>query len=152
MNRIVQGIAIPFIGVLLLPTVLRAEARQSDTELLKVRETVWRAWFAGDVAVLRQRVPADTIVISAGDKEWKSRVDVLSEAAQFHGSGAKLVRLEFPKTLIQHFGNVAIIWSEYVLETESGGKRSLSSGRATEIFVRRNSAWVNPGWHTDAGK
>jgi len=35
------------------------------------------------------------------------------------------------------------------VETEENGKRSVSSGRATEIFVRRNGEWVNPGWHTD---
>lgn len=152
MHRKLLGVAMALLAVVTLPASLRAGSRQSDAELLKVRETVWRAWFAGDVTLLRQLVPADTIVISAGDKEWKNQAEVLSEAAQFHSSGARLIRLEFPKTLIQHFGNVAIIWSEYVLETESGGKRSVSSGRATEIFVRRNSAWVNPGWHTDAGK
>jgi hypothetical protein len=32
------------------------------------------------------------------------------------------------------------------------GKRSISSGRATEIFVRRDGRWTNPGWHTDAEK
>ena len=152
MSRVLQRVALVLIAVAMLPASLHAGAREDDAELLKVREAVWRAWFAGDVTQLRQLVPADTIVISAGDKEWKSQADVLNEATQFHASGAKLTRLEFPKTMIQHFGDVAIIWSEYVLETESGGKSSVSSGRATEVFVRRNGAWVNPGWHTDAEK
>jgi len=39
-----------------------------------------------------------------------------------------------------------------VVETEENGKRSVNSGRATEIFVRRNGEWVNPGWHTDSFK
>ncbi len=153
MRRILQRITVfVLFAAVTLPVSLHAGARESDTELLKVRETVWRAWFAGDVARLRQLVPADTIVISAGDKEWKSQAEVLSEAEQFHASGGTLVRLEFPKTSIQHFGNVAIVWSEYSLETEAGGKRSVSSGRATEIFVLRSGRWVNPGWHTDAEK
>jgi hypothetical protein len=38
------------------------------------------------------------------------------------------------------------------LGTETGGRRSVSSGRATEIFVLRSGRWVNPGWHTDAEK
>ena len=135
-----------------LPALPQAAAPKNDGPLLQTRETVWRAWFAGDQKLLRQLVPADTIVISAGDKEWKNQAAVLTEAAQFHASGAKLIRLDFPKTRVQHFGNVAIVWSEYALEIESGGKRSVSSGRATEIFVRRNGVWTNPGWHTDKEK
>jgi hypothetical protein len=33
-----------------------------------------------------------------------------------------------------------------------GGKRSLESGRVTEIFVRRSGQWMNSGWHTDTEK
>lgn len=152
MTRRLQRIMILLVTITFLPVLVYAETRKSDDALLKVRETVWRAWFAGDVKLLQQLVPADAIVISAGDKEWKSQSDVIREATEFHASGAKLVRLDFPKTRIQHFGNVAIIWSEYVLETESGEKQSESSGRATEVFVWRNGVWLNPGWHTDSGK
>jgi ketosteroid isomerase-like protein len=134
------------------PAAVYAASGGGDTELLKVREQVWRAWFAGDVAQLKELVPAETIVISAGDKEWKSQADVLRESTDFHASGATLTRLEFPKTQVQHFGDVAIVWSEYVLETDSGGKRQVSAGRATEIFVKRDGHWLNPGWHTDAEK
>lgn len=152
MSRRFQSILVLWITATFLPLSVRAETRKPDDDLLKVRETVWRAWFAGDTTQLRRLVPADTIVISTGDREWKSQSDVLREATQFHASGAKLARLDFLKTRIQHFGNAAIIWSEYVLEIESGGKRSESSGRATEVFVWRNGAWVNPGWHTDSMK
>ena len=62
------------------------------------------------------------------------------------------MRLEFPRNEIQRFGDVAIIYTQYELETEVGGKRSVSAGRATEIFVRRNGEWTNPGWHTDSAK
>jgi len=48
--------------------------------------------------------------------------------------------------------NVAIVWSQYLAETETNGKRSLDSSRITEIFVRRNGQWTNPGWHADAGR
>jgi ketosteroid isomerase-like protein len=123
-----------------------------DDELLKVREQVWRAWFANDVKALTVLVPEDTIVISAGDEGFKHQKQVLEEAAAFQKSGGKLLRLEFPKTEVQHFGDVAIIWSEYSLDTEVAGKKSTSVGRVTEIFVHRNGQWTNPGWHTDAGK
>jgi ketosteroid isomerase-like protein len=126
--------------------------QHKDDELLRVRETVWRAWFAGDIKTVTQLVPEDTIVISAGESEWKTQADVLKEADEFHASGGKLTRLEFPRTQVQHFGDVAIVWSKYVLETEVHGEKKLNSGRVTEIFVRRDGRWVNPGWHTDSAQ
>jgi hypothetical protein len=59
-----------------------------------------------------------------------------------------LLRLEFPRTEMQRFGDVAMLYSQYVLETEINGKRSEESGRVTEIFVWRDGHWLNPGWHT----
>ncbi len=44
-----------------------------------------------------------------------------------------------------------IVWSEYLVETETNGKRSLSSGPASEIFVLCQGQWTNRGWHTDEG-
>ena len=132
-------------------TSIAANPDDSST-LLRVREAVWRSWFANDAKTLRDLVPPETIVISAGEKQWKHQAAVLQSAAEFHAQGGKLIRLEFPRTEIQHFGEVAILYSEYSLETEMHGKRSVSSGRATEVFVRRDGHWTNPGWHTDAEK
>ena len=123
--------------------------KQNDKELLRIRETLWRAWFAGDVKTLEELVPPETIVMSGGEKEWKHQSDVLRSSTEFHSKGGKLVWLEFPRTEVQHFGNVAIVWSSYVVETEVDGKRSLSSSRVTEIFVWQHGRWTNPGWHTD---
>ncbi|MFZ0730727.1 MAG: nuclear transport factor 2 family protein [Candidatus Sulfotelmatobacter sp.] len=123
-----------------------------DEQLLSTRESVWRAWFAGDTVALEKLVPPETIVISAGEKEWKNQAYVMRSAAEFHASQGKLVRLEFPHTEVQHFGNVAIVWSTFVVETEQNGKRESSSGRATEIFVWKHGRWTNPGWHTSSTK
>jgi len=90
--------------------------------------------------------------MSGGEEEWKHQADVLRTAVEFHAKGGKLVRLEFPRTEVQHFGDVAIIWSSYVVDTEVDGKRSSSSGRVTEIFVWRQGRWTNPGWHTEEEK
>jgi hypothetical protein len=38
-------------------------------ELLRARETVWRAWFAADTKTLEKLVPPETIVMSGGEKE-----------------------------------------------------------------------------------
>lgn len=136
-------------AVLLLVCAAHAEEKQ---ELLQARETVWRAWFANDVKTLRELVPPDTIVISAGEHKWKNQAEVFSAAADFQRDGGKLLRLEFPRTEVQRYGDVAIIYSEYLLELETRSGKVQQSGRVTEIFVRRNGHWVNPGWHTDAEK
>ncbi len=146
--RMMMGICV--LGLLLGPGV--AFGQNERAEILKVRESVWRAWFANDAKALERLVPPDTIVISSDQEKWKNQADILRTADEFQASGGKLVRLEFPHTEIQRFGDVALIWTSYVVETEENGKRSVNSGRATEIFVRRNGEWVNPGWHTDSFK
>jgi ketosteroid isomerase-like protein len=138
------------IVVTTLGTASLSAQQENDRELLQVREAVWRAWFAGDVKSLRELVPVETIVISGGEKEWKNQADVLQSAAEFHAQGGKLVRLEFPRTEVQHFGDVAIVWSNFLVETQMDGKSSVSTGRASEVFVRREGHWLNPGWHTDS--
>jgi Domain of unknown function (DUF4440) len=128
-------------------------ADQDDRgQLLKVREAVWRSWFANDASTLRELVPPETIVISSGEPQWKHQSEVLQSAVDFQAQGGKLVRLEFPRTEIQRFGEVAILYSQYIVETEMKGKRSVSAGRATEVFVLQHGRWTNPGWHTDAEK
>jgi len=152
-RKICYSIAVAVL-LALSAAVPRFLAAQDDrAELLKVRESVWRAWFVNDLKALQDLVPPDAIVISASEEKWKNQADVLREAEEFHASGGKLIRLEFPRTEIQRFGDdVAITWSTYVVETEENGKRTLSSGRASEIFVRRSGHWTNPGWHTDSVK
>jgi len=140
------------IGWAMLGTMNLLAQKPNDELLLQVRETVWRAWFAGDTKTLEELVPPETIVMSGGEEHWKHQADVLRTATEFHAKGGKLVRLEFPHTEVQHFGDVAIVWSSYVLETELGGNRSPDSGRVTEIFVWQHGRWTNPGWHTDSTK
>jgi hypothetical protein len=148
-----------FLATVILTTLSTADLcavdlaqKQNEEQLLRAREQVWRAWFAGDTRTLEKLVPAETIVMSGGEEKWKNQADVLRTGAEFHLHGGKLLRLEFPRTEIQHFGNVAIIWSAYVVETEMDGKRSTSSSRVTEIFVWQHGEWTNPGWHTDPEK
>ena len=141
------------------PDVLAARRQQPQPmtpagreQLLKTREAVWRAWFANDRAQLEQMIPEDTIAINAGEEPWHDRASVLASAEAFANSGAKLVRLEFPKTEIRVYGDTAILYTTYLFETETQGKRETASGRGTEIFVLREGRWVNPGWHTDSGR
>jgi Domain of unknown function (DUF4440) len=118
-------------------------------DLLKTREAVWRAWFANDSKTLDELLPAETITISSGEEKWKSKAEVLRGAEEFHSGGGRLLSLEFPRTEIQRFGDVAVIYSQYRYVVEISGKRSQTSGRVTEIFVFRQGRWRNSGWHTD---
>lgn len=152
MKRNNRAIAFAAICLAALSSVNLAAQKSDDAELLRARETVWRAWFAGDTIALKELVPEETIVMSGGEEQWKHQADVLRTSANFHANGGKLITLEFPHTEVQHFGNVAIVWSTYALEIDVAGKRSPDSGRVTEIFVWRDGHWTNPGWHTDAGK
>ena len=120
--------------------------------ILAAREKVWRAWFANDRATLEKLIPAEVIAIDDGNEGWSDRAAVLAGAQRFAESGGKLVKLEFPKTEIQVYGNSVLIYTTYVYETEVNGKRTTASGRATEMFVRRGDDLVNVGWHMDSGK
>lgn len=120
--------------------------------ILAKREAVWKAWFANDRASLEKLVPEEAIAINDGESGWSDRAAIFESSKKFAESGAKLVRLEFPKTEIQAYGNTVIIYTTYLYETESNGKRSISSGRGTEMFVRRGDELVNVGWHLDSEK
>jgi hypothetical protein len=126
-----------------------ASGSDDQRALLQARETVWRAWFAGDTKTLQELLPADTIAISTGNQHWDTQPGIIQSAAKFRAQGGRLIRLEFYSTKIQRFGDVAMLYTRYLYEIEVKGKRSLTSGRVTEIFVFRNGKWINPGWHTD---
>jgi ketosteroid isomerase-like protein len=152
MRRVILN-TVAVAGALAMLLVSGLAARPDDrAELMKAREAVWRAWFVNDAKALEAMVPPDTIVIGSGQERWRNQADILQSAARFQASGGKLIRLEFPQTEIQRFGDVAIFYSKYWYETEEDGKRSVTTGRVTEIFVLRNGKWTNPGWHTDTEK
>jgi ketosteroid isomerase-like protein len=152
MRTLIRVAAAAIVSMAMLIASGATRSPDDRAELLKVRESVWRAWFANDTKALQTLVPPDTIVISSGEDHWKNQADVFCTAAEFHAKGGKLTRLEFPRTEIQRYGDVAIIYSQYLVETEEDSKRSLSAGRVTEIFVLRHGQWTNPGWHTDSEK
>jgi ketosteroid isomerase-like protein len=128
---------------------LRKPSEDEKKSLLEARDAVWRAYFAGDRAALEKLLPEELLTLDPGSGEWGNRQSALEGSARFAAGGGKLMRLEFPKTEIQVYGNAAIVYSNYVYEIEQGGKSFTNSGRATEVFVYRNGGWVNPSWHLD---
>ena len=59
------------------------------------------------------------------------------------------MRLEFPETRAQRYGDVVVLYGRYVAVMESDGVERTASGRLTEVFVRRDGRWLHPGWHLD---
>jgi hypothetical protein len=142
---------------------LKAAAKQQSTFapvspemrkfILAEREKVWRAFFANDKAALAKYIPEEIIAMSPGQQGFSNRAEVLRSSEEFVKSGGKLVRLEFFDDLIQVYGTTIIIYNRYLYELEDAhGKRAITSGRATDMFVMRDNVPVNVGWHLDLGK
>lgn len=110
---------------------------------------MWRSWFANDTVQLAALLPANLIAIPPEGDGWQTLKDALAESRGFAITGGKLVRLEFPRTEIQVFGTVAVVYSSYLFETEVGGQRNVLKGRVTEVFEFVDGKWVNPSWHMD---
>lgn len=130
----------------------RTAAPELRQQILSAREAVWRAWFGNDRPALERLIPAEAIAIDAEAEGWSDRTAILAGAQRFAESGGRLVKLEFPKTEMQIYGNTAIIYTSFLYEIEIDKKRMTQSGRGTEIFVLRGNEWVNAGWHLDSGK
>src|SRR5215510_8346757 len=86
---------------------------QIREQILAAREAVWKAWFGNDRAALERLIPEETIAIDNGQEGWSDRTAILAGAKRFAESGGKLVKLEFPKTEIQVYGNTVIIYTTY---------------------------------------
>ncbi len=130
-------------------TTPRSLAPPERQKLLKAREAVWRAWFSGDQVALRAAVPDEAIAMDPGVADWADQVEILRRSSAF-ASGGKLLRLEFPETRMQVYGNVAILYTSFVFETQQDGQRNVTTGRGTEVFVNRGVKWVNTGWHLES--
>ncbi len=120
-------------------------------QILADREAVWRAWFSHESEELERLIPPEALAIGAEREAWSNRDDVLAASRAFVEAGGKLRALEFPRTEIQRFGDVAVVYTSYRFTTELDGKVKSTAGRGTEIFVFRGERWVNPGWHLDLG-
>ena len=126
---------------------------QTRQELLEAREAAWRAFYSADPAeAIPKSLDEDLIAIQESEEKWDNYTHLLALAKELKKQGVELIRLEFPVTQIQVFGNTAILYYTYIFETGVHGKSSsVDAGRGTEIFVRRDGRWVDVGWHLDNG-
>jgi hypothetical protein len=122
---------------------------QIDRDILIAREAAWRAYFGGDVQTLGDLLPPEFIGISMNEGPFTDRATTLAGARAFKEKGGRLVRLTFPETRAQRFGDTVILYGRYEATIETGGAERTLRGRLTETFVRRNGKWLHPGWHLD---
>jgi len=133
-------------------------ARQTPTltddvrkELLDARETAWRSFFQKEPDVVERILAPELIAIQQNSDRWDNRTRLIALAKAMNAQGVQLLRLEFPRTEIQLFGDTAILYYTYIFETGLKGKSVVDGGRGTEIFVRRDGRWIDVGWHLDNG-
>ena len=133
---------------LVLSVAAGASAAEPPAEVLAVREAAWRAWFAGDTAALEKMLPPEFIGISM-EGPLTPLPRTLEESRGFREGGGRLVRLEFPETQAQRYGDVVVLYGRYAVTFATGGSEKSVAGRLTEVFVRRDGRWLHPGWHLD---
>ena len=121
-----------------------------DPALLVAREHAWRAWFGGDGVALAELLPPEFIGISWTDGPMASREATIAASKAFKDGGGRLLRLAFPETRAQRFGDTVVLYGRFEAVLETGGQPQTIRGRLTETFVRRGGRWLHPGWHLDA--
>jgi hypothetical protein len=139
-----------------IPALFGAEAAAAgttdttiDPEVLRLRESAWRHWFAGDEAALRALLPPEFIGLDMGGGPFGGLEETLAASRGFRAEGGRLVRLEFPETRAQRYGDVVVLYGRFSVVLESEGAEQTLAGRLTEVFVRRDGKWWHPGWHLD---
>lgn len=144
------------IGAAILAGVLTAGAASPpanttiDPALLVAREHAWRAWFGGDEVALAALLPPEFIGISWTDEPMASREATIAASKAFKAGGGRLLRLAFPETRAQRFGDTVVLYGRFEAVIDAGGREQTIRGRLTETFVRRRGRWLHPGWHLDA--
>jgi hypothetical protein len=131
----------------LLRSTFEPLTEEEKQPILKVREAVWRAWYSGDRKTLADLLPPELITLNSGSDSFGSFDSVVNASERFAKSGGRLVRLTFPRSEFQSYGNTVIIYTTYELELDNAGKKTTERGNATEIFVNRGDKWFHTGWH-----
>ena len=119
-------------------------------EILALREAAWRTWFANDQAGFRAVVPDELVALGWDGGAWGDRAHAQAAMADFARGGMTLATLEFPRNVFQQYGDAVILYTRFRLVlTDSAGQAHETTGRGTEVFVRRSGKWIHTGWHLD---
>ena len=119
-------------------------------EILRLREAAWWAWFTNDRTAFERLVPHELLAIGWSGGPWNDRSATLGSMAEFAASGQQLRAIEFPHNVLQAYGDVVIVYTVFCATIAgAGGSEQTVCGRGTEVFVRRDGAWVHTAWHLD---
>ena len=131
---------------------LGAQSPETQRQLIAARDTIWRAYFSNDTALLRRFLPQAAASFEGGENgRWNDRAQITNSAREFVRSKGRLLDLRFTNTQISQTGNSALVRSNFRTITQSGARVDTASGRATELFVRVRNTWVNPYWQLEPG-
>ena len=119
-------------------------------ELLTLREAAWRTWFGNDREGFQRIVPDELVALGWDGGPWGDRTATLGQMDAFAKGDQRIKSLEFPRNVFQGYGDVVILYSTFRLVLIDGaGASQETTGRGTEVFVRRKGRWIHTGWHLD---
>jgi hypothetical protein len=153
MRTIVIGVAL-MLTVATSPLAAQAYGPQPDAaaraEILAIREAAWRTWFANDQEGFTRVVPDELVALGWDGGPWGDREATIAQMREFAKGSQRLTTLEFPKNVFQAYDDVVILYSTFrVVLADATGASHETTGRGTEVFVRRKGRWIHTGWHLD---
>lgn len=123
---------------------------QREVDALEtLRRDVWVHWFGGDTAALRRVLAPELVAISPDSELWQDLEASVAGSARYKANGGSLAAVEFSNTTVHHANGVVIMFSRYAAHLVNNGAHTEQKGRATEVFVKSNGAWVHTSWHID---
>ena len=143
-----------FIAVGASPVAAQHFGPQPDSatqrEILALRVAAWRTWFANDRTGFVRVVPDELVALGWSGGPWDDRTRTLAGMEEFAKGGMTLTTLEFPRNVFQQYGDVVILYTRFRLVlSDRAGQAQETTGRGTEVFVRRRGRWIHTGWHLD---
>lgn len=125
--------------------VAATPAQNWRSDLLAAREAIWVDYYSNPDK-LALALSDDLITIDGSGFEDKAAA--LANSRRAVADGTRLRRIAFPRTEIQRYGDVAIIYTTFEMTLATGNDAPTTlTGTATEFFVWRGGAWLHTGWH-----
>jgi ketosteroid isomerase-like protein len=142
------------LAVMAFPLPAQQFGPQPDTttqrEILQLREAAWRTWFANDRTGFERVVPDELVALGWDGGPWDDRARTVAQMEAFAETGMTLTTLEFPRNVFQQYGDVVLLYTRFRLVlSDRDGTPHETTGRGTEVFVRRGGRWIHTGWHLD---
>src|SRR5215467_13358421 len=109
------------VGLGLAAGAAHAQTTRLEREIFAARDTVWRAWFRNDTALLRRFIPPAAATLEGPGREakWNTRADIIAGARGFADSKSRFVDVRFANTQVLPSGHTALVKSNYAIIVET---------------------------------